>query len=131
TLAGNPVACVAGSAMLHALTREGLYEELNEKGLRLADGLRAAVAELGVPCTVNGAGSLATLFFTPKQVTCWTDAATCDTAAFARYYRAMLEEGYLIAPSQFEALFVSAAHTEEEIDAFCAAAKRSLAKAFA
>ena len=70
--------------------------------------------------------TVATLFFTSGPVRNWQDAAACDTDAFARYFRGMLERGFLIAPSQYEALFVSTAHTEEEIDSFTAAAKEVL-----
>lgn len=96
------------------------------KGSLLAQLLREAAADAGVTACVNQFGSVATLFFTQGPVRNWTDAAKCDTDAFARYFKGMLEEGYLIAPSQFEALFVSAAHTEDDIRAFAAAARRTL-----
>lgn len=131
TLSGNPVAMEAGFAALSKLRAPGTYEELARKGQLLADGLRAAIERTGAPVTVNHLGSLATLFFTPNPVSDWDTAAACDTEAFARYFRAMLDEGYLIAPSQFEALFVSLAHSDDELAAFAAAAERSLAKAFA
>jgi len=121
TLSGNPVAMEAGLAMLGELRKPGVYEALEERGSRLEAGLRHAVETSGYPAQVNRVGSLATLFFTDRPVRCWTDAATCDTEAFSRYFGAMLERGFLIAPSQFEALFLSLAHTPEEIDAFTAA----------
>ena len=126
TLSGNPVAMEAGLAQLRALEEPGVYERLEMLGARLEAGLVAAIERSGAAATVNRAGSVATLFFTDRTVRDWDDAATCDTEAFARYFAGMLDRGFLIAPSQFEALFVSAAHTEEEIDAFCAAAMESL-----
>ncbi len=130
TLSGNPVAMEAGYATLSKLRTLRPYEELERKGRLLADGLRTAVSRTSAPATVNQVGSLATLFFTPRTVRNGEDAAQSDSQAFARYFRAMLEEGFLIAPSQFEALFVSLAHTDEEMRAFCSAAERALAKAF-
>ena len=137
TLSGNPVAMVAGRAALEKLGAPGFYEELDRKGALLGDVLRQAIATAGeklgrdLPCLVNQFGSVATLFFTDKPVTDWASAAACDTDAFARYFRGMLERGYLIAPSQFEALFVSAAHTDDQIRAFGEAAAEALAEAFA
>lgn len=127
TLSGNPVAMEAGIATLTKLMQPGVYEELERKGALLAEVLRAAVAEAGIPACVNQMGSLATLFFHPGPVTYWDDAAACDTDAFARYFRGMLEAGFLIAPSQFEALFVSLAHTDGEIERFGTAARAALA----
>lgn len=126
TLSGNPVAMEAGLAQLQQLCRPGFYEELEAKGERLAGNLRAAVAASGVNACVNQLGSLATLFFSTGPVRDWEGAAACDTDAFAVYFRSMLDQGFLIAPSQFEALFVSQAHTKEEIDAFGSAARRAL-----
>ena len=127
TLSGNPVAMEAGIATLTKLMQPGVYEELERKGALLAEVLRDAVAASGVTACVNQAGSLATLFFHPGPVRCWDDAAACDTDAFARYFRGMLDAGFLIAPSQFEALFVSLAHTDGEIERFGAAARAALA----
>lgn len=126
TLSGNPVAMEAGLAQLRALEEPGVYDRLEMLGARLEAGLVAAIEQSGASATVNRAGSVATLFFTDRTVRNWDDAATCDTDAFSRYFAGMLERGFLIAPSQFEALFVSAAHTEDEIDSFCAAATESL-----
>ena len=126
TLSGNPVAMEAGIATLKKLSRPGVYEELERKGALLAEVLRDAVAASGVAACVNQVGSLATLFFNPGPVTCWNDAAACDTEAFARYFRQMLDAGFLIAPSQFEALFIGLSHTDAEIERFGAAAKAAL-----
>ena len=126
TLSGNPVAMEAGIATLKKLSQPGVYEELERKGALLAEVLRDAVAASGVAACVNQVGSLATLFFNPGPVTCWNDAAACDTEAFARYFRQMLDAGFLIAPSQFEALFIGLSHTDAEIERFGAAAKAAL-----
>lgn len=127
TLSGNPVAMEAGYAALTKLSAPGIYDELEAKGERLADGLRQAVADTGVKACVNGFGSLATIFFTEGPVTDWGSASASDTDMFADYFRRMLDQGFLIAPSQYEALFVSLAHTDDEIDSFVAAARKSLA----
>lgn len=127
TLSGNPVAMAAGLAQVTKLQQNPqVYAGLQDKGKRLADGLRALIAERELPLSVNQFGSTATLFFTPEQVVCWDQAAACDTDRFARYFRSMLEAGFIIAPSQFEAIFVSAAHTDEDIDAFLEAAAAAL-----
>lgn len=126
TLSGNPVAMVAGLAMIEELQKPGTYECLERLGARLEAGLNDAIEASGVAACVNRAGSVATLFFTPGPVTCWEHAAACNTELFAQYFRGMLERGFLIAPSQYEALFVSLAHTEDEIDAFTSAAKEVL-----
>ena len=126
TLSGNPVAMEAGYAQLQQLCRPGFYEELEAKGARLAANLRAAVAHSGVTACVNQLGSLATLFFTAGPVRAGGGAASCLTGGSAGYFRRMRDQGFRVAPSQFEALFVSMAHTDEEIDAFGAAAERAL-----
>ena len=97
-------------------------------GARVEAGLTAATEASGITATLNRVGSLATVFFTDQVVTCWEDAASCDTDVFSRYFSGMLARGYLIAPSQFEALFLSLAHTDDEIDAFCAAAAEVFAE---
>lgn len=126
TLSGNPLAMVAGCAMLDQLKDRALYEQLEAKGALLEELLNNAIAATGAPCTVNRAGSVATLFFSPTKVRNWDDAAKCDKEMFSRYFRMMLDEGYIIAPSQYEALFISSEHTEEDIRAFAAAAERTL-----
>lgn len=131
TLSGNPVAMEAGLAQVSKLQRlaeEGLYDELARKGSLLAQGLREAAADAGVATCVNQMGSVATLFFCGGPVECWQDAAESDRERFAAYFRNMLEAGFLIAPSQFEALFVSAAHTDEDIASFISAARGALAE---
>jgi glutamate-1-semialdehyde 2,1-aminomutase len=126
TLAGNPLAMRAGIATLNQLTRPGLYESINERARRLAEGLRQALAETGISGQVNATSSLATLFFTPDPVRNYNDAKRSDTKRYARFFREMLDRGIFIAPSQFEAAFVSAAHTSADVTRTIAAARDSL-----
>ncbi len=128
TLSGNPVAMVAGLALIAALKQPGVYDELERKGARLEAGLRAAVAAAGVEAFLTRVGSMACMFFTSAEVTEWASAATCDTERYGRYFRGMLERGFTIAPSQFEATFVGLAHSDEDIDAMAAAAAEVLAR---
>src|SRR6059058_1832060 len=122
TLAGNPLAMRAGIAALKQLTRPGLYEEMTQLGKHLASGWRAELAEAGIPAQVNAIGSLATIFFTPGPVKNYADAKRSDTKRYARFFREMLARGIFLAPSQFEAAFLSAAHTRQDIDRTLAAA---------
>lgn len=116
TLSGNPVAMAAGYAQLTYLRdHPEVYEGINRKGQLLAEGLRDIAKETGAPMQVNQIGSLATVFFTEHPVTGYSDACSSDLSRFAQYYRGMLAGGIYAAPSQFEAMFVSAAHTEEDI----------------
>jgi len=122
TLSGNPVAMVAGLATIEALRQPGVYEELERKGAKLAGGLCRAAGSAAVHTQCNRVGSMACMFFTHLEVSNWTTASTSDTDRYAAYFRGMLDRGFWLAPSQFEATFVSLAHTDEEIDAFCEAA---------
>ena len=126
TLAGNPLAMGAGIATLKQLMRPGLYECIHEQAGRLAAGLRQALVESGVAGRVNATGSLATLFFTAEPVRNYSDAKRSDTKRYAQFFREMLDRGIFLAPSQFEAAFVSAAHTSENISRTIAAARDSL-----
>jgi glutamate-1-semialdehyde 2,1-aminomutase len=126
TLSGNPLAMRAGLATLPLLEVPGFYPALNAKAARLAAGLRAALAESGVPGEINISGSLLTLFFVPSPVRDYAGAKRSNTARFAAFFRGMLARGILLPPSQFEALFVSAAHTDEDIDRTIEAARASL-----
>lgn len=123
TLSGNPLAMSAGIQMLRKLQRPGLYEELDRKGARLAEGLASAAKDAGISVASNRVGGMMTMFFTGQEVTDYASAKTSDTAIYARYFRAMLERGVYFAPSQFEAGFVSTAHGDAEIDATIAAAR--------
>jgi glutamate-1-semialdehyde 2,1-aminomutase len=126
TLSGNPLAMRAGLATLPKLEASGFYDGLNKKAERLAHGLRAALQESGVPGQVNTAGSLLTLFFAGEPVRDYAAAKKSDTARFAAFFREMLGRGILLPPSQFEALFVSAAHTDDDIEHTLSAARKSL-----
>jgi glutamate-1-semialdehyde 2,1-aminomutase len=126
TLSGNPLAMRAGLATLPKLEAPGFYEDLNTKAERLAEGLRKALRETGVPGYVNAAGSLLTLFFNPAAVRDYSNAKKSDTVRYGAFFTEMLERGVFLPPSQFEALFVSAAHSEQEIDRTIVAASDSL-----
>lgn len=128
TLSGNPLAVEAGIATLAAIEQQpGFYEALDAKGSRFAEGLRKSVRETGIDAQINSLGSLVTLFFTADPVRDYASAKRADASRFARFFREMLSHGILLPPSQFEALFVSSAHTEADIDRTIAAARDSLA----
>ena len=116
TLSGNPLAVTAGLTTLTELQREGTYERLESLAGRLADGLTQAFARAEVPGTLNRVGSMLTGFFTAGPVDTLAQVEQADTEAYGRYFHAMLERGVYLAPSQFEAGFVSLAHTEADID---------------
>jgi len=126
TLSGNPLAMRAGLATLPKLQAAGFYDSIDKKAQRLAEGLRAALKETDIPGEVSVAGSLLTLFFTSEHVRDYGVAKKSNTKRFAAFFNAMLERGIFIAPSQFEALFVSAAHIDSDIDRTIAAARESL-----
>ncbi len=126
TLSGNPLAMAAGIAALEALGRPGVYEVLEARSKRLADGLAQAAAQSGIPVVFNRVGSMLGMFFSERPVTDFAAAKKCDLERFAAYYCGMLAEGIYLAPSQFEAGFVSLAHTEADIDQTVAAAARVL-----
>ena len=126
TLAGNPLAMSAGIATLKELKAPGLYERVNKLAEKLASGLGKAIAEAKIPAQLNSYGSLATIFFTENQVRNYQDAKSSNTKRYARYFREMLERGIFLAPSQFEAAFVSASHSEKEIEQTVEAARETL-----
>jgi len=126
TLAGNPLAMRAGIAMLKGLREPGVYATLERLSARLARGLEAAAEESGTPARVTRAGSLLTLFFTSHDPVDWESASRSDTRRYAAYFRRMLESGIYLAPSQYEALFVSLAHTDRQIESTIATARESL-----
>lgn len=128
TLSGNPLAMSAGYAALTVLKNEQPYDALAEKGKYLADGLRACAAKHGVPVTINQFGSLLTVFFTDRAVTCYADATTSDTEKFAKFFSVMLENGVHLPPSQFECWFLSTAHTDADLDKALAAADLAFAE---
>ncbi|MDL1964068.1 MAG: glutamate-1-semialdehyde 2,1-aminomutase [Deltaproteobacteria bacterium] len=126
TLSGNPVAMAAGIATLMQLKKPGFYEELDKKADFLVTGLKKVAEKAGVKVSIDRAGSMVGLFFTDKDVKNFEDAKTCDLDMFSAYYKGMLEKGIYLAPSQFEALFVSAAHEVEHIDKTIEAAEEVL-----
>jgi len=127
TLSGNPLAMAAGLATLRELQKPGTYERLEAKGSRLETGLRKTLARRQVPATITRAGSLLTLFFNPGPVTGWDSASRSDTRAFSKLFHALARSGVYIPPSQYEAWFLSLAHSEADIDATIAAVDRALA----
>ncbi len=127
TLSGNPLAVAAGLACLRELGKPGVYETLEALGAEVEAGLLAAAAATGVPLTVNRVGSMLTAFFTEGPVTTWEEAAAADTGSYARYFHGLLERGVYIAPSQFEAAFVSLAHTPSDLAFAAEQAREALA----
>jgi glutamate-1-semialdehyde 2,1-aminomutase len=126
TLSGNPLATAAGIATLKLLRDTNPYPRLEKLSTRLALGLEAAAKAAGVPCSVGWFNSMMTLFFSDRPVTDWDTASRCDVQRYARYFWGMIERGVYLPCSQYEALFVSAAHTENDIDATIAAAQETL-----
>jgi glutamate-1-semialdehyde 2,1-aminomutase len=132
TLSGNPLAMSAGLATLRAIEADpGLYDRLEAKGAALQAGVEAAIAKRGWACRLARVGSMWTLFFNPEEVTDWSVASRSDTARYGRFFHAMLDRGQYLAPSQFEANFLSAAHAEADVAATVAAAAAALEVAFA
>jgi glutamate-1-semialdehyde 2,1-aminomutase len=127
TLSGNPLAMAAGRATLDALAAPGVYERLEALGARLQAGLVRAAERAGTAVTVNRVGSLLTAFFCAGPVTDYESAKRSDLARFGRFFHAMLERGVYLPPAQFEALFLSLAHTEADVDRTVEAAGEALA----
>ncbi|MHB8125812.1 MAG: glutamate-1-semialdehyde 2,1-aminomutase [Desulfitobacteriaceae bacterium] len=116
TLSGNPLAMSAGLATLKILQKPGTYENLEKRTFRLTDGINKLAHEAGYPLTVNVIGAMFSAFFTAEIVKDFSSACTSNVEIFARYYRGMLERGVYLAPSQYEAVFLSTVHTDENID---------------
>jgi glutamate-1-semialdehyde 2,1-aminomutase len=127
TLSGNPLAVAAGLATLARLRDPDVYRRLDALGGELERGLRSGAERAGVPLTVNRVGSMLTGFFCDGDVTDYASAKRSDTKRYARYFHAMLERGIFLAPSQFEAAFVSLAHTDADIALAARAAAEALA----
>ena len=127
TLSGNPLAVTAGLATLRELQQPGTYQRLEALGQRLASGLSQACQQAQVPSTINRVGSMLTGFFTGGQVDSLAGVERADAARYGRYFHAMLERGVYFAPSQFEAAFVSLAHTDEDLDRTVEMATEALA----
>ncbi|TDK23238.1 glutamate-1-semialdehyde-2,1-aminomutase [Luteimonas aestuarii] len=127
TLSGNPVAMAAGLAMLDLVSEPGFHDRLSATTVALCEGFVAAAREAGVALTTNAVGAMFGLFFTDSKVDTYAQAVACDTAAFNRFFHAMLERGVYLAPSAFEAGFVSSAHDDAIVDATLAAAREAFA----
>ncbi len=126
TLSGNPLAMTAGIETLKLLGKPGVYKTLEKTAAELEGGLREAAREAGIPTTINRVGSMFTSFFTEQKVKDFASAKTSDTARFGNFFRSMLANGVNLAPSQFEAAFLSLAHTKSDIAKTVEAARKSL-----
>ena len=129
TLSGNPVAVTAGLTTLAELRRPGVYEALEERGAALARGLSEAAGRAGAAVQINRVGSLLTVFFTDSPVTDFASAKRSDLARFARFFHGMRRRGVLLPPSQFEAWFLSAAHTPQDIERIVSASAEAFGEA--
>ncbi|CAM3707491.1 glutamate-1-semialdehyde 2,1-aminomutase [Rahnella victoriana] len=129
TLSGNPIAMAAGIACLTQVAQPGVHQTLTERTTQLAEGLLEAAQEENIPFVVNHVGGMFGLFFTDAEtVTCYQDVMKCDVERFKKFFHLMLEEGVYLAPSAFEAGFMSLAHTQEDIQRTIDAARRCFAK---
>jgi glutamate-1-semialdehyde 2,1-aminomutase len=128
TLSGNPLAVTAGLTTLRLLKDGTVYEQLERATERLVEGMTEAARQVGVPTVSNRVGSMFTTFFTSEPALDWATANRSDRQAFARFFHAMLDEGVYLAPSQFEAAFVSAAHSDEIIERTIEAARKAFAR---
>jgi glutamate-1-semialdehyde 2,1-aminomutase len=131
TLSGNPLAVSAGLAQLETLDESNAWERLETSAARLEHGLREILSELGLGLALNRVGSMLTLFFTEGDVVDFGSATGSDTKRHARFFRSMLERGVHLPPSQYEALFVSLAHEQDDLDRTLEAARESLREAYA
>ena len=129
TLSGNPLAMAAGLAMLEAVSHAGFFDDLGKKTAKLVNGLKAVAEQANIPFTFNQIGGMFGFFFTEEQtVTRYEQVMACDQERFKKFYHGMLAEGVYLAPSAFEAGFVSSAHTDTEINATIEAAKKVFAR---
>jgi glutamate-1-semialdehyde 2,1-aminomutase len=126
TLSGNPLAMAAGVETLTLLQAPGAYQQLETKGARLAQGLTEAAAACGIPARVNRVGSMLTAFFVDGPVYDYASVKRADTRRYGVFFRAMLDRGVSLAPSQFEAAFVSLAHTSDDVDVTIAASREAM-----
>jgi glutamate-1-semialdehyde 2,1-aminomutase len=125
TLSGNPVGCAAGLATLNLLRREPPYAALEQRTSALAEGLRRAARRAGVAVTVNTIASMLTVFFTDGEVVDYGSAATADRGRYGTFFHAMLGEGIYLPPSQFEAIFISAAHSDDDMEHIARSAEQA------
>jgi glutamate-1-semialdehyde 2,1-aminomutase len=126
TLSGNPVAVAAGLSTLRQLREPGVFDSIAAKTHRLMTGIRDAGNEAGVSVYVTSVGTLGCIFFTDERVTSWDEAARCDTARFSRYFHSLMNQGIYVAPSQYEAIFLSSAHNDADIDLTIEAARSAM-----
>lgn len=126
TLSGNPLSMTAGLVTLRRLRNKSVYEQLNNASRKLCEGLSAAASEVGIKTETNRVGSMWTSFFTDQPVSNWETANRSNREQYAKFFHAMLDEGVYLAPSQFEAAFVSLAHTDEIINQTIEAVRKSL-----
>jgi len=129
TLSGNPVATAAGIATLRVLQREGVWDGIAEQAGKLARGLNEAAAAAGVPFGATAVGTMAGFFFTDQPVRNYDEARTADVEMFGRFFGALIERGVYFAPSAFESLFLSSAHSDEDIEQTVAAAAEAFVAA--
>ena len=127
TLSGNPLAMAAGIATLTELQKKGVYESLETKTEKLMKGFQSAADNAGIGMKTGHAGSMAGFFFSDEEIHNFDDAKKCNLDRFAKFYRLMLEKGIYLAPSQFEACFVSLAHSDDDIDQTILAAREAMA----
>lgn len=125
TLSGNPIATAAGIEVLKELNENPPYPQLEILGKQMEDGLKSAAEKAGLEHCINRFGSMLTFFFHPGPVTDWDSASQCDTEKFAKYFWSLIEQGVYMPCSQFEALFISATHTSDDIDQTIAAAEKA------
>lgn len=128
TLSGNPIAMAAGIETLKLLREPGVYQRLEERATRLAQGIREAAGEAGIPIFLSRAGLMLTIFFTAQEVIDYDTACSSDLKLYAAYFNEMLRKGIYLPPSQFEAQFLSLAHGDEEIEATIAAVRQAFSK---
>ena len=125
TLSGNPLAMTAGLVTLRRLREPAFYEQLERAGRRLTEGMAEAARDAGVETVTNRVGSMWTTFFTGEPVTDWTTASRSSRERYGKFFHAMLNQGVYLAPSQFEAAFIGAAHTDELLDKTIEAARKA------
>jgi len=128
TLSGNPLAVTAGLTTLRLLKEPAIYEKLESAAAKLVAGMTEAAREAGASTVCNRVGSMFTTFFNSEPVRDWATANRSDRDGFARFFHAMLDEGVYLAPSQFEAAFISTAHTDEFIERTIEAARKAFTK---
>jgi glutamate-1-semialdehyde 2,1-aminomutase len=125
TLSGNPLAMAAGIVTLRILSNEGVYRGLDKIGAQLADGLRDAARAAEAPVAITQLGSMMTVFFSDEAPRDYASAKRADTERYGRFFRAMLERGVYLPPAQFEAMFVSLAHQQSDIERTIEAAREA------